>query len=376
MTINEIIAHINNCIHPDYQESWDNSGHLVGNADRMCTGVLIALDLTPQVIEEAIEKGYNLICTHHPILYSGLKRLTGSTTEQQMIISLIKHDICHYAAHTSLDNMIDGVSGELARRLGLTSVSVLRPMEGVLRKLITYCPREAAEEIKSALWKKAGAGVCQAGLLLAESKQHIYENVSFASQGEGTFYPNSKTNPHIGEIEETNSVNETRIEMVYERHNERRIISTLLQVHPYEEPAFDIIPIKNESDQIGGGVVGMLSEPVPIKDFLSLVKEIVNIPVIRTSQLNDTMVQRVALCGGSGSFLIDDARAKGADIFLTGDLKYHDFQRGDDKIVLADIGHFESEQFAQSLILKAISSKYPDLPMHLTEHQHGFVYYN
>lgn len=363
MKIQEIIDYLNTTFKPAYQESYDNSGFLVGDAHQEATGALVALDLTPRLIDEAVAKGYNLICTHHPFMFGGVKRITPADEEGRMIMKLIENHICHYAAHTNLDNLREGVSDALAERLGLTDCRVLRPIEGALRKLVTYCPTAQAETLREALYK-AGAG-CIGN----------YDCCSYNTLGTGTFRANEGCHPFCGAIGEVHEEQEVRIELVYEKRIERRLVRRLLEAHPYEEPAYDLVPIANAYSGAGAGAIGRLPKPMKTIDFLQHVKQVTGIPCIRTSELCRATVERVALCGGSGNFLIGDAKAQGADIYLTGDLKYHDFQQAEGDIVLAEIGHYESEQFAKDLIYRAISEKFTTFACQISAECRGFVRY-
>jgi len=368
--IQTIADHLNAQFKPTYQEDWDNCGLLVGDSNVACSGVLVALDLTPMVIDEAIACGANMIVTHHPIMYSGIKRITPSSQEGMMIMRMLQNGICHYAAHTDLDNMREGVSGILAQKLGVRDTQVLRPMEGVLRKLVTFCPTAHAEHLRQALFS-AGGGECTAGRY--GGKEQDYTCCSFNNGGIGTFLPGTSTHPFCGQTGVPHNEEEVRIEMIYERHRERKIISKLLEAHPYEQPAYDIIQLRNLSSQIGGGAYGTLAEPMPLEAFLKMVSQVCHIPCIRTSAPCKEMIHKVALCGGSGSFMIGDAKSVGADIYLTGDLKYHDFQQAEGRIVLAEIGHYESEQFAQELLLESVRQLMPDARM--SQSRGGFIYY-
>lgn len=372
MLIQSVIDHLNATFHPQYQESYDNSGFLVGNPMQEARGVLVALDLTPDVIEEAVQTGCNLICTHHPFMFGGVKRITPATQEGRMIMMLLENHICHYAAHTNMDNMLHGVSGILADKLGVENYRVLRPMEGVLRKLVVYVPTSHAQQVREAMFA-AGAGRCVAGTM--EEKDVTYSHCSASAKVEGTFMPHEGSHPFLGETGKVNSVGEERIEVVYERHIERKLINKMLEAHPYEEPAYDLYSVRNANSQIGGGVIGTLPEAMPTVDFLKRVKDVIGIPCIRTSALCKETVKRVAMCGGSGNFMIGDAKAQGADIYLTGDLKYHDFQMAEGEIVLAEIGHYESEQFARELLLRALNEKFPQLESRLSKRNYGYAQY-
>lgn len=365
MKISQIIDYLNSKLLPVYQESYDNSGFLVGDPDAELTGVLIALDVTPDVVAEAVEGGFNLIVSHHPLVFGGIKRITTATETGRMLITLLRANISVYAAHTNLDNLDWGVNGVLAAKLGLEGCRVLRPVEGALRKLVTYVPAARADEVRQALFA-AGAG-CIGG----------YDQCSYNSDGYGTFRANEGCSPYCGEIGELHREPETRIEVIYEKRLERKIVQKLVSVHPYEEPAYDCVPLANPLASVGAGMIGRLARPVSVADFLEQVKTALGLPLIRSSMIEDpdAVVEKVAICGGAGSFLIGDAKAAGADIYLTGDLKYHDFQQAENSIILADIGHYESEQFSKELIYRLISEKFSTFACRISEKNAGFVQY-
>lgn len=366
MKTREIVEYLNSCFLPVYQESYDNAGFLVGDPDREASGVLATTDVTDEVIDEAISLGANLIVSHHPLIFGGLKRLTPANATQRMVIRLIENKIGVYAAHTNLDNLKEGVNGILAQKLGLTDCRILRPVEGVLRKLVTYVPTADADRVRQALFSVGAGGIGD------------YDCCSYNSDGFGTFRAGEGCHPYCGQIGELHREAETRIEAIYEKRLENKIIRRLLDVHPYEEPAYDCIALDNALATVGAGMVGRLPEPMPADEFLAMVKARLALPVVRTSQKIDNSklkIEKVALCGGSGAFLIGDAKACGADIFLTADLKYHDFQSAEGQIVLADIGHFESEQFAKEIFYNAISKKFSNFACHISQKDKGYIYY-
>ncbi len=364
MKLREVIEYLNATFIPYYQEDYDNSGFLLGDADQEYQGAIVALDLTPQVIDEAISMGANLIATHHPFLFgNGVRRITTANETGRMIMQLIQHKIAVYAAHTNLDNLRWGVSGILAKKLGLSHYKVLQPKEGLLCKLVTFCPSDQADTVSEALYA-AGAG-----------RIGQYERCSYTMQGEGSFKPLPDSHPYVGQIGSDHHEAETRIEVIYEKRIERKLITKLLKAHPYEEPAYDCIPLNNAYSEVGGGVYADLQQPMPTRQFLDLVKNTIGIPVIRCSELCKDTVQRIALCGGSGNFLIDCAKGIGADIYLTGDLKYHDFQMAEGQIILGEIGHYESEQFAKEIIYNAISEKFRNFACRISEQKCGYVNY-
>lgn len=393
MKVREITDYLNSIFLPVYQETYDNAGFLVGDPAREVSGVLATTDVTDAVIDEAIALGANLIVSHHPLIFGGLKRLTPDSATPRMVIRLIENGIGVYAAHTNLDNLQQGVNGILARKLGLEGCRILRPVEGVLRKLVTYVPTADADRVRQALFD-AGAGGIGA-----------YDCCSYNSDGFGTFRASEGCHPHCGQIGELHREAETRIEVIYEKRLERKLIRALVEAHPYEEPAYDCIPLDNALPTVGAGMVGRLREPMAAADFFAMVKERLGLPVVRISQMGfgnskfiiekqqgknqksatensqladhqpQFTISKVALCGGSGAFLIGDAKSCGADVYLTADLKYHDFQSAEGRILLADIGHFESEQFAKEIFYDAISKKFSNFACHISQKDRGYICY-
>jgi len=329
-----------------YQESYDNSGLQVGNAQVELTGVLISLDITEAIVDEAMERGCNMIIAHHPLLFSGLKSITGRTYIERIVQKVIKNDIVIYAIHTNLDNMAQGVNQMIANKLGLTNTTILAPLAGTLRKLYTYAPAEAAETVREALFT-AGAG--HVGL---------YSECSFNTVGTGTFKPGINADPTIGKPGgERELVNEVKIEVLIRKDTEKRIIKALFDHHPYEEVAYDIVSLQNTNQDIGAGMIGVLPMPMSEDAFLTHIKNNLKTNCIRYTQLKGKPVEKVAICGGSGSFLLKDAIAQGADFFVTADFKYHQFFDAEGKIVISDIGHYESEQFTIQLIQEILKKK-------------------
>jgi len=338
-----------------YQESYDNSGLICGNPETEISSVLLTIDCTEEVMEEAIQLGCNMIVAHHPIVFSGLKKITGRTYIERVILKAIKNDIALYAAHTNLDNVENGVNATIARKLGLVKTRVLSPKEGQLRKLLTFCPPDKRETVHQALFG-AGAG-------------HIgnYDQCSFNSEGFGTFRGNEKSNAYVGEKGKQHQEKETKIEVIYPVHLEREILKALFSAHPYEEVAYDLIPLSNQNKQVGSGLIGDLVQEENVAAFLGRLKKQMQTSCIRyTSSLNKK-IKKVALCGGSGSFLLTDAIAAGADIFVSADFKYHQFFDAENKIVIADIGHYESEQFTKQLFYDILTKKFPIFAVHLSK---------
>ncbi|WP_285010153.1 Nif3-like dinuclear metal center hexameric protein [Pedobacter faecalis] len=355
MKLGILIKHLESFAPLQYQEDYDNSGLLVGNPDQEIFGALVALDCTEDIIGEAIANSCNLVITHHPIIFKGLKRITGSTYTERVVQKALKNDIAIYAIHTNLDSVKHGVNGMICKRLGLRNTRVLRPKGDLLRKLVTFCPMAHADEVREALFS-AGAG-------------HIgqYSECSFNSPGFGTFKAGEGTEPYVGERDILHEESELRIETVFLAKDQRKILLALLESHPYEEVAYDIIPLANGLDTVGSGMIGWLEQETDCLQFMNFLKDRMDTNLIRHTTLLPKKIRRVAVCGGSGSFLIKDAIAQHADVFITSDLKYHEFFDADGKIVLMDIGHFESEQFTCDLLIDIIQEKFPNFAVRLTE---------
>ena len=347
LKIKDIINFLETIAPLSFQEAYDNSGLACGDALADCTGALVALDLTPAVIDEAAQQGMNLIIVHHPPIFKGLKRITTNDPIADLIISCIKLDIAVYAIHTNLDNILTGVNGEIASRIGLEETRVLVPLQGTHRKLVYYVPLAHAEKSRNALFD-AGAGMIG-----------HYDQCSFNQGGDGTFRALEGANPFVGAIGEQHVEKEIKVEMIYPTHLEYRILQTLEENHPYETVAYHVQLLGNSFKEIGGGLIGRLKEPVSEVEFLSLVKREFHTGIIRHSPFTGRMIQTVALCGGSGKSMINNALRENADVFLTADLGYHDFFLPNGKMLLADMGHFESEQYTSDLILRRIKEKFP-----------------
>ena len=347
MKIAAIITCLETIAPPSLQEGYDNAGLLTGNADWECTGIITALDATEEVVMEAIEKKCNCIVAHHPIIFGGLKKITGKNYVEKTVIAAIKNDIAIYAIHTNLDNVLQGVNGRIADELGLINRSILQPKNNTLKKLFTFVPVAAAEKVRNAIFA-AGAG-------------HIsdYSECSFNTAGTGTFKPGEGTNPFIGKIGERRSEEEIKIEAIFPAWMERPIYDAMIAAHPYEEVAYDIISLENQQQQFGCGLVGELAEPVNEIELLGHLKAVFGLSVVKHTTLTGKMIKKIALCGGAGSFLIGAAISSGADLYLTSDVKYHEFFDANDRLVIADIGHYESEQFTIGLLFDILSKKFP-----------------
>jgi dinuclear metal center YbgI/SA1388 family protein len=355
MQVREITDHIESFAPLSYQESYDNAGLQTGDPEQEVTAVLICIDVTDAVIEEALRLEANLIISHHPLIFSGLKKLTGSNYTERLVIEAIRKDLSIYAAHTNLDAVLAGVNHKMGEKLGLTDTGILTPMAGQLRKLVFFVPGDHAENVRQEIFK-AGAG-------------HIgaYDMCSFSAPGEGTFRGSEKSHPFVGEKGSMHTEPELRVETIFPKDKENRIIRALTRSHPYEEVAYDVYPLANKYHQAGFGAIGEFEKPMDEQSFLQLLKDNFHTGVIRHTGLLSRKIRRVALCGGSGSFLLPAAMASGADAFVSGDFKYHQFFDADGRILVADIGHYESEQFTKEIFYELLMKKLPKFAVHLSE---------
>jgi dinuclear metal center YbgI/SA1388 family protein len=346
-----------------YQEDYDNAGLLVGNFNQKINKVLICLDCTEAVIDEAIKENCDLIIAHHPIIFKGIKKLNGKNYVERVIIKAIENKIALYAIHTNLDNVINGVNGKICNKLSLINSKILSPKKQNLKKLVTFIPVNNAEDVKEAIFN-AGAG-----------NIGNYSNCSFNTLGNGTFKANKNTNPFVGEQDKLHTEEELKVEVIFDVAQQSKILNALLKSHPYEEVAFDIFPLENKNPQVGSGMFGELVDEMEEIEFLQNLKKVMNVSVIRHSNLLNKKIKKVAVCGGSGSFLLKDAIQAGADIFITSDFKYHEFFDADEKLLIADIGHYESEQFTQDLLLEIITENFPNFAIRLTENNTNPIKY-
>ena len=337
-----------------YQESYDNAGLIIGSPDQEVTGILITLDVTEAVLNEAIAKGANMIVAHHPIIFSPLKKLTGKTYVERCVMKAIKHDLIIYAAHTNIDAVEGGVNSKICEKIGLLKVRSLSPVSNQLSKLVTFVPLAEAPKVRTALFE-AGAG-------------HIgnYDACSFNSEGDGTFRGSAETNPFAGKPGEFHTEKELKIETIVPKSGMGKVLSALLKAHPYEEVAYDIYPLENNYEKVGIGMIGELPHPMEELDFLLHLKKNFGCEAIRHTAFRNQPIKKVAVCGGSGSFLINKAIASKADIFVSAEFKYNHFFDVEDRMMLADIGHFESEQFTKEVFYEILTKKFPNFALHLT----------
>ncbi len=355
MIIKEITEILESFAPLEYAEDFDNVGLLVGDPNTQVTGVLITLDTLESVVEEAIAHNCNLIVSFHPIIFGGLKKLTGRDYVERVVIKAIQHGIAIYSIHTALDNHFNGVNARICEVLGLENRQILVPKKGVLKKLTTYVPQKQAESVRIALFN-AGAG-------------HVgnYSHCSFSSTGMGSFKGGSDSNPTLGEPGKLHQEEEIQLHITFTKDLEGKVLKALFEAHPYEEVAYEVITMDNSYQQVGMGMVGELNPAMEEGEFLEYVKERMNCGGIRHSELLGKTVQKVAVLGGSGAFAIDAAKAAKADFFLTADIKYHQFYQAEGRMVLADIGHYESEQFTKNLLAEYLTKKIPNFAIRLSE---------
>ncbi|GAB6011878.1 Nif3-like dinuclear metal center hexameric protein [Viscerimonas tarda] len=345
------------------QESYDNSGIQVGDSNQEARAALLCIDVTEDVVDEAIALGCNLIISHHPLAFRPFKSLTGKNYVERCLIKACKHDIVIYAAHTSLDNACDGINRYLAQLLNLQQIRILAPQSKSLLKLVTFVPYGHVSALRAALFN-AGAG-----------NIGNYDCCSYSASGEGTFRAGEGANPFCGETGEIHTEPEYRLEVILPAFRKTEVMQALIAVHPYEEPAYDFYALENDWIQAGSGVVGSLPEPMEEEDFLYILKDTLRLNVLQHSRNIGKMVQDVAICSGSGSFLIPQAIKYGADIFITGEAKYNDYYDVEDKIILATVGHYESEIFTKDIFYDLLSKKIPNFALNKSGYDENPVKY-
>ncbi len=363
MKLKEITSILEEMAPLAYAEDFDNVGLLVGNPDLTIRGILVCHDALESVIDEAASKNCNLIVCFHPILFSPIKKLTGKNYVERSIIKAIKNDIAIFAVHTALDNHMNGVNKIICDALGIKNTKILIPKKNFIQKLTTFTIPENALEVRNALFD-AGAG-----------NIGNYDNCSFSSQGIGTYMGNEKSDPAIGGQFEFVESNEIKIEVTFERHLQSKILKALYRSHVYEEVAYEIYTLENDHQNIGLGMIGQLDEPMKTQEFLEFVKETMQCGSVRHSAFIAKTVQKVAVLGGSGSLAIKNAIQAGADVFLTADLKYHNFYEAENQIVVADIGHFESERYTKNYIVDFLTEKIPNFAIVLSDENTNPVKY-
>lgn len=364
MNVNDIIFQLEQWAPPTYAEDFDNVGLLVGEKNQEVSGILVTLDALEKVVDEAIERKCNLIVSFHPIIFSGLKSLTGASYVERAVMKALRNHIAIYAMHTALDNHFKGVNDKMCEQLGLHSRKILIPQPHTIQKLTTYVPQENFVPVRKALFE-VGAGAIG-----------NYSECSFSSVGEGTFNGNEEANPVIGKKGEMHTEKEMQLQLVFPKHLQQIILQTLFKTHPYEEVAYEIMTLENTNQDIGIGMYGILEEKMKQKDFIAWVKKTFNAGGVRHSEISHKTIQKVAVLGGSGAFAIEAAQRAGADALVTADLKYHDFYKAEGKILLADIGHYESEQYTKNLIYSYLTKKFPNFAIVLSQKNTNPIQYS
>jgi len=355
MTIKELTSCLEDFAPLSMQESYDNAGLLIGDPNQQINSALITLDVTEEVIDEAIKHKHGLIIAHHPLIFKPLKKITGRNLTEKLVIKAIKHDIAIYAIHTNLDNMTKGVNAKLGEKLGLTNLRILAPGGSELNKIVTFCPTEYADAVRESMFN-AGAG-----------NIGNYDNCSYNTEGEGTFRAGEGSSPFVGNIGKLHIEKEIKIETIAPSYKVSNVIKAMLSAHPYEEVAYDIFPLNNTSIATGAGMIGELKQEMALTDFLKKIKKTLNAQAIKYNTPIKQPVKKVAFCGGSGSFLIPNAYAAGADIFITSDIKYHDFFEHLNEMTIVDAGHYETEQFTKVLLYEIINEKFTNFALQISE---------
>jgi len=353
--IKEVIHYLDSIAPNAYQESYDNAGLLTGDPGQEVKGISVTLDVTEDVVQEAIEHGCNLIVSHHPIIFKGLKKLTGSNYVERTIIKAIQNNIAIYGMHTNLDNIHTGVNRKICEKLGLKNCHILSPKSGTLSKLTTFVPKDYTTNVLDGLFD-AGAGN------IGE-----YSHCSYVINGRGTFLPGENANPHIGKQNELEEVNEDRIEVVFPSYLKNKVTNALNEAHPYEEVAYYLHDLVNANPEVGAGMTGRLDKVMTAKRFIQHLRTAMNLKVIRHTALISDKIEKVAVCGGAGSFLLPAAINAGAQVFISSDFKYHEFFDADGKITIMDIGHYESEVFTKELLHELLYKKFPNIALQFSK---------
>ncbi|NDV44592.1 Nif3-like dinuclear metal center hexameric protein [Flagellimonas sediminis] len=355
MTVKDITKTLETLAPLAHAEDFDNVGLLIGDPNMTVTGLLVTLDTLENVVDEAIAKKCNLIVSFHPIIFKGLKKITGSTYVERVVLKAIRHSIAIYSMHTALDNSKIGVNAKICEVLGIKNPEILIPKKGTIKKLVTYAPVADADKVKAALFE-AGAGDIG-----------NYSDCSYSMEGVGSFKAGNLANPTKGEIGQLHFEKEAQINVIFTFEKEKNILQALFKAHPYEEVAYEVVTLENTNQDIGMGMVGTLQTEMDESDFLLHVKTKMNASVVRHSQLLNKKVKKVAVLGGSGAFAISAARGADADVFITSDVKYHQFYEAENQLVIADIGHFETEQFTKDLLVDHLTKKIPNFAVSLSE---------
>ena len=355
MKLKELCSFLDSAIPLSYQEEYDNSGLQIGIPELDVNSALLTLDITEDVLDEAVTNSCDVIVSHHPLIFAPIKKISGGSMTERIVAKAIKNDISIYSAHTNLDSVQDGVSRKMAEKLGLVNVRVLAPLKKRLLKLVVFIPENYLDKVKDAVFE-AGAGMTG-----------NYDRCSFGTPGTGSFCPGEGANPFVGKKGKIHFEREVRFETILNTELKEKVVDALLKAHPYEEPAYDIYMLENCNTEAGLGCTGDLKETMDKKDFLDFIATVFSANGLRYSKYASSKISKVALCGGSGAYLLREAIASGADAFVTADIKYHAFFDAENRILLADIGHFESEKFSAEILYNLIIKKFPIFALRFSE---------
>jgi len=349
ISVREITQALETVAPPSLQESYDNSGLIVGSPNDAVEKALLSLDCTPAIVEEAIREGCDMIIAHHPIVFKGLKKFNGKNYVEKAVMLAIKHDVALYACHTNLDNVLHkGVNAKIAEKLGLTHTRIMSPKGGQLLKLGVHVPEDYLSEVEAAMFQHGAGNIGN------------YSDCGFSWDGRGTFTPNNASKPFIGSANESTVGLEKRIEVLVPEYCLSSVLGAMKEAHPYEEVAYDVVQLKNDWQEVGSGIIGELPSSVSMDDFIQLLKTKMELNFFKGTKSNRTEIKKVGICGGAGSFLIPQAMASGCDAYITSDVKYHEFFDTEGGMFLCDIGHYESEKFTIPLFKEILSEKIPN----------------
>ena len=353
-TVKHIIAELERWAPSIWQESYDNGGLIVGSLEMEVSGVLCCLDCTEEIVQEAIDRKCNVVLAHHPIVFGGLKKLTGQNYVEQTVIKAIKNDIAIIAWHTALDNASTGVNAQLGRVLGMRTMQILQPKKDTLLKLAVYVLPKNLQAIEAAVFAAGGGAIGN------------YSECSFYWNGNGSYKPEVGANPVIGTIGVREFTDEVKVEFIVPDHAKWAVHQAMIKAHPYEEVAHEWITLDNVRTDVGSGMIGELPKPVPILDWLRILKTSMSLGCIKHTKLIHENISKVAWCGGSGDFLLETAIARGAQVFITSDFKYHRFFDHQQKIIIVDIGHYETESCVIDLLSDWLTEKFTTFAIHKT----------
>ena len=355
MKLKELCSYLDTEIPLSFQEGYDNSGLQVGHPDQEINSAMLTVDVTEEVIDEAAKEKCNLIISHHPVLFSGLKKITGRSATERIVLKAIKKDIALYSSHTNLDVVNNGVSMKMAEKLDLQKINVLSPLKGRLMKLVTFFPEKNLESVSRAIFS-AGAGVIG-----------NYDECGFSVSGTGSFRAGENSNPFVGVKGKRHLEKEIRFETILFSHLKEKVVKALISAHPYEEVVYDLYTLDNFNVNVGLGCTGELKVPLDEDNFLKLVSSVFDAKGIRYSGLSGRTIRKVALCGGSGASLLSEVLATDSDAFVTGDLKYHTYFEAENKILLVDCGHYETEKFSTEILYDLIIKKFPKFALRFSK---------